>query len=133
MQHAGKPHVLDECRAAGDFAWNIETRNRFSYDLVSGGRFWRCLGTRFAVEIGIEIAVTNLASVRRRNRAVGDRQLVRRDTEPLGGEIDQDRAHFGGGHAQRRTAVLDRLATGGLPLVRCLAGVAGDHLDAGQR
>src|SRR5262249_62319127 len=40
---------------------------------------------------------------------------------------------FGGGHAQRRPAVLDRLATGGLSLVWGLAGVAGDHLDAGQR
>ena len=133
MQHAGKPHVLDECRAAGDFARNIETRNGFPDDLVSGGRFRRRLGTRFAVEIGIEIAVTDLASVRRRDRAVGNRQLVRRHAEPLGGEIDQDRAHFGGGHAQRRAAVLDRLATGGLSLVRRLTGIAGDHLDAGQR
>jgi len=133
MQHARKPHVLDERRAARDLARNIETRNRFAHDLVNGGRLRRRFGARFTVEIGIEIAVTDFASVRRRNHAVGSRQLVHRDAEPLGGEIDQDRARFGGGHAQRRTAVLDRLATGGLSLVRRLPGVAGDHLDAGQR
>src|SRR5262249_58798926 len=51
MQHAGEPHVLDECRAAGDLAGNIEARNGFAYDLVSGGRFRRRLGTCFAVEV----------------------------------------------------------------------------------
>src|SRR5262249_33487292 len=71
--------------------------------------------------------------VRRRDRAVSNRQLAGRYPEPLGGEVDQNRARFGGGHAQRRPAILDRLATGGLSLVRRLAGVAGGHLYAGQR
>ena len=65
--------------------------------------------------------------------AVGDSQLIRSHAEPLGGEIDQDGAHLGACHAQRGAAVLDRLAAGGLALIRGLAGIAGNHLEARER
>ena len=49
--------------------------------------------------------------------AVGDGQRIRRNGELGRGEIDQHAAHLGAGQAQRRAAVLDRLAAGGLPFV----------------
>ena len=59
--------------------------------------------------------------------AVGDRQRVRRRRRASGrGEIDQDRAHLGAGEAQRRAAVLDRLAAGGLAFVRATGAVSAE-------
>ena len=91
------------------------------------------LASRLRSTLGGQLAIADLAAVRRRDHAVGDRQLIGRHAEPLGGELEQDRAHLGAGHAQGGAAVLDRLAAGGLALVRRLAGVAGDHLDARER
>ena len=135
MQHAGQPHILDEGRAAGDFARNVETRDRLADDLMARNRLRRGLGARFAVEIeiGDQLAIADLASIGRRDDAIGRRQLVRRHAEPLGREIDEERAYLGAGHAQRGAAVLDRLAAGRLAFVRRLAGIAGDHLDACER
>ena len=55
------------------------------------------------------------------------------NAELLGGEVEQDRAHFRAGEPQRGAAVFDRLAAGGLAFVRRAAGVAGDDLDPRQR
>ncbi len=98
-------------------------------------RLRRAFRTGFAIEIDArcEFAVGDLAAVRRRDHAVGDRELIARHTEALGGEIEQDRPHLRARHAQRGAAVLDRLAAGGLAFVRRLAGIAGDHLDACER
>ena len=130
----GQPHVLDESGAAGDLGRDVEARHGFSDDPVARRRLRRCLRRCLAIEIGhCELAVADLASVRRRDDTVGHRQLIRRHPEPLGRELEEDRAHLGAGHAQRRAAVLDRLAAGGLALVRRLAGIAGNHRDAGER
>ena len=49
------------------------------------------------------------------------------------GELEQDLARLGAGEAQRRAALLDRLAARGLPSFGVRAGVAGDHVDARER
>jgi hypothetical protein len=59
--------------------------------------------------------------------------LLRAHPEPLGRKIEEDRAHLGAGQAQRRAAVLHRLAACSLALVRCLGRIAGDQPDAGER
>ena len=60
-------------------------------------------------------------------------RLSARNAELLGGEVDQDRAHFGAREPQRGAAVLDRQAAGGLAFVRRAAGVAGDDPDPRER
>ena len=51
-------------------------------------------------------------------------QMISGDTEPLGGELDQDRARLRACHPDRRATRLDRLAAGGLALIGGPAGVA---------
>ena len=97
------------------------------------GGFGVALAVASRLRSGSEFAVADLAAVRRRDDAVGDLQLIRCHAEPLRREVDQNGASLGACHAQSCAAVLDRLAAGGLTLVRRLAGVAGDHPDASER
>ena len=62
-----------------------------------------------------------------------DRQRICRNGELGRGEIDQHAADFGAGQAQRRAAVLDRLAAGGLPFVGRIGGIRRIDLHARQR
>src|SRR5213078_854578 len=86
-----------------------------------------------AVRFRGEFTVTDLAAVRRMDDAIRDLERVSGGAELLGGEVNEQGAHLGARHAQRGAALLDRLATGGLPLIRSPAGVARDHRDAPQR
>ena len=61
------------------------------------------------------------------NRTVAHAELRFRHSELFLGKPEEDVARFGARVAQRRAAVLDRLAARGLAFVRRPAGVARDH------
>ena len=135
MQHARQPNVLNVGGTAGDLGRDIQSSNGLSHDLVARCRLRRDLrgGLTLEIERLNQFAIADLAAVGRGDRAVRNGQLICRCAEPLRCEIDQDRAHFGGSHAQCRAAVFDREAARCMALVRRLARVARDHLDPGQR
>src|SRR6266404_575351 len=135
VQHAGRPHVLHIGGAARHLIRNIEARHRGADDHVRSGRLRRHLAGRLALEIerGGKLAIGNFSPVGAADRAFRHLEGVGRDAELLGGGIDQDRPHLGARQAQRRAAILDRLAAERDTLVRGPAGVAGDHVDAPER
>ena len=114
----GSAHVLHVGDAAGDLAGNVEARDRLADDLVGRGRLRRALAGRLAVEIGRagELAIGDLAAVGAPMTPSVTVSVIRCDAELLRGEVEQHGAHLGAGEAQRRAAVLDRLAAGGLTL-----------------
>src|SRR5262249_6777580 len=81
------------------------------------------------LEIGLtgKMSVADLAAVRRRYDAVADLERIGGDPEALGRKLEQHGAHLGAGEAQRRAAVLDRLAARGLPFVWRAAGISRNH------
>src|SRR5439155_24983782 len=63
------------------------------------------------------------------DRAVAYRQIAARIAERRGGMVEKEGAHLGAGEAHRDAAELDRLAPGGIALVRGQIGVAGLEPD----
>ncbi len=135
VQHVRQPDVLHIGRTARHLGGDVEPMDRLADNRVLGGRLRPGLGGGFALEVGLggELAIADFAAVGRAHDAVGSLERIGADAEFPGGEVDQNRAHLGARHAQRRAAVLDRLAAGGLAFVRRAAGIGRDHGDLPER
>src|SRR6185503_19645670 len=133
MHHAGKPHVLHEGGAPRHLARDVAARNAAADYRVLRGRLRLRPGRGLALQVrfACELPVADRACAAHRSIRYG--QIGDGDTELRSRQVQQDRSRLGAREAQRRAAVLDRQAAGGLPLIRGPTGVGRDHLDAHVR
>jgi len=92
MQHAREANVLNVGGTAADLGGNVQPLNGASHDLVVRCDLRPDLGGRLAFEVerGDQFAIADLAPVGRGDHTAGNRQVIGRRAEPIGGEIQQD-------------------------------------------
>ena len=131
-----KPHVVDEGGVAEDLARQVETGAALADALELGDRLARAAAGRVDVEIDRAGERPVILAGRRavaQDAAVANGQLVGRARQHFGRLLEEQRAHVGAGLPHRHAAELDRLAAGGVALVRRQRGVAGADGDARHR
>ncbi len=136
VQHARQAHVVDIGHAPGRLARDVDPRNRAADDAVGGRVLQRDVlvqhqhGRLPGDQLGIGARTVGLAAAR--DLALDDDKVLDRQIQPLGRLFDQPSPRLGGGLAQGYGGELDRLAGGGVALVRGPGRVAQHHLDLTQ-
>ena len=136
MRHAGKPHVVDEDGAPENLVRQIEARAACADVLKIRNRLALPAAGRLDGEVhrGRERPVILAGRcAMAQDAAVADRKLAGLAADDPGGLLEKQRAHVGAGLPQRDAAELDRLAAGGVALVRCQRGIARADGDALHR
>ena len=106
VQHSGQRDVLDVCRPAGDFRWQVDAHRVRAHDAIVGGRLLRPLARDVEAR---EIPVALLPALR------------------------EQRAQLGARLSQGLATVLDREAAGGEAFVGAIGGARRQDPDSFQR
>src|SRR6185437_13205761 len=111
--------ILHVSRPARDLRRDVEARHRLADDAIVPGRARRRLRRRLAVEEAgrDELAIRDTLAARSDDDPVCDGERALWNAELGGGAHEEKGARLGAGEAQRRAALLDRLAAGGVAFV----------------